>query len=299
MVRGILFTLFVLSANAPWAIAQSPVVGVLEDVPGVYVGQPNTREVRVVFQKSGREWIAFPSDCPNQACLTTANLKYPHGVTWNIGFHGNLLGQVTGRTPNDFEFYAQIGLQEITSKTPIPTIGKRSVVFGGYTGASVYRPLVANSEPYHSDPDGWKTSQLTPEEVQRFRHQFRQRFPKLCKSNEDEINLDPFRYRDQDIRVGKAYASRKGWKIARLHLEGAIACNDVEAGFQIDDPWFALGPGGRFHDLGSGLWLVDAGDYDNNGSSELIFSIDRDNRGGYVLFYNEFRDRAIFAFSYH
>ncbi len=299
MINRVLLMLLVFNAVIPRALAQSPVVGVLEDVPGDYSGQPNVREVRVVFQKSGHEWIAFPSECPDQTCLKTATLKFPRKVTWNIGFDGKLLGQVSGRTPNDFKFYAHVGLQEITSQAPIPTVGTRSAEFGGYTGASVYRPLVANSEPYFSDPDGWKPSQLAPAEIQLFRRQFRQRSPKLCKSNDDESKLEPFLYRDQDIQVVRAYASREGWKIARLHLEGAVACHDVEAGFQIDDPWFASDPRGRFRYLGSGMWLVDAGDYDNEGRSELVFSIDRENRGGYVLFYDDFRDRAEFEFGYH
>jgi hypothetical protein len=47
------------------------------------------------------------------------------------------------------------------------------------------------------------------------------------------------------------------------------------------------------------MWLVDAGDYGNDGRSELLFSIDRYNRGGYELFYDDFRKRAVFEFSYH
>lgn len=299
MTSKVLLILLAFNAIIPLSMAQSPIVGVLEDVPGGYVGQPNHREVRVVFHKMSHDWIAFPSNCPNQACLKTVTLKFPRKVIWNIGFDGKLLGKVTGRTPREFQFYSDVGLQEINGNVPIPTVGKRSVEFGGDSDASVYRPLIADSEPYISDPDGWKPFQPVPAETQLFRRQFRQKFPKLCKSSEDETKLEPFPYRDQSIQVIKAYASRKDWKIARLHLDGAVACNDVEGGFQIDDPWFALDAQGQFHYLGSGMWLVDTGDYDNGGSSELLFSIDRNNRGGYVLFYNDFRNRAVFQFSYH
>ena len=39
-------------------LAEDPkiVLGVLEEIPGHYVGQPASRGVRVVFQKNGREW---------------------------------------------------------------------------------------------------------------------------------------------------------------------------------------------------------------------------------------------------
>lgn len=299
MIARALLILFACNAILFRAAAQSPIVGVLEDVPGVYAGQQDTREVRVAFQKSGDEWVAFPSNCPDQTCLKTVTSKFPRKVIWNVGFNGRLLGQVSGRTPNDFDFYAHVGLQEITSKTPVPTLGAKSLEFGGYAETPVYRPLIVNSEPYFSDPDGWQPSQLAQPQIQMFRRQFRRKFPRLCKSNGDETRLEPLAYRDQEIQVIKAYASLKGWKIARLHLQGATSCNDDEAGSPMQDPWFALDHRGRFHYLGSGMWLVDVGDYDKDGSSELIFSIDRNNRGGYILFYNDFSDRAVFQFGYH
>jgi hypothetical protein len=298
IVRTMLIVLAFV-AIAPKAVAQKPVLGVLEDVPGVYFGEPNVRMVRTVFRKNGRDWSAFRSDCPNQACLKAIASVFPRTVTWNIGFDGRALGQITGRTPNEFKFYAHVGLQEITSGAPIPTIGKRSPEFGGYTGASVYRPLIANSQPYAKDPDGWKPAPLSPELIRLFRQQFRQRFPKLCKSSEDETKLESFPYHDEDVVIVKAYASSKGWRIARLRLSDAIDCDDTEAGFQIDDPWFVLDPQGAFHYLDSGIWLVDAGDYDDHGRSELIFSIDREDRGGYEMFYDDFKKHVEFEFSYH
>jgi hypothetical protein len=47
------------------------------------------------------------------------------------------------------------------------------------------------------------------------------------------------------------------------------------------------------------MWLVDAGDYDNDGRSELVFSIDDYDLGGYRLFYDHFKKESVFEFSYH
>ena len=62
---------------------------------------------------------------------------------------------------------------------------------------------------------------------------------------------------------------------------------------------FAIGADGETRYLGPGLILVDAGDYDGNGTSELVMSLSRYNRGGYVLFSNTFIEEARFEFGYH
>src|SRR5690349_8704770 len=102
MTRFILIVL-ALVATARSVVGQTSILGVLEDVPGSYVGEPNVRRVRVVFQKKGNEWIAFRSDCPDQKCLKTITSKFPLAVTWNIGFDGRNLGQLTGHTPVEFK----------------------------------------------------------------------------------------------------------------------------------------------------------------------------------------------------
>lgn len=288
-----------LISTAVTATAQGVILGILEDVPGVYAGEPNSRQVRVVFRKVGKEWEAFPSNCPDQSCLKTIPSKYPDEVVWTISFDGRSLGQVTGRTPKEFNYYSHVGLQKITDGGPVPTIGKRSTEYGGFGEALVYRPLIANSEQYFKDPESWKPTQSSLDLVKLLREQFRKRFPKFCKSKHDEDGVEPFLYRDEDIRVVKAYVSSRGWTIARVHLGDAIDCEDLEAGFEINDSWFAVDPQQLVQYLGNGIWLVDAGDYDNDGKSELVFSIDDYNRGGYEIFYDDFKKHATFKFSYH
>src|SRR5437660_4601346 len=138
---------------------QNVFLGVLEELPGVYAGEPNFRGVRVAFQKNDHDWQALPNSCPDQNCLRTISSKYPLETIWTISFDGKKLGQVTARTPKEFKFYSHVGLQEITSGSPIPTVGKRSTEYGGFTEASVYRPLAASSHSYFEDPEMWKPSQ--------------------------------------------------------------------------------------------------------------------------------------------
>jgi hypothetical protein len=302
-IGGMLFrvtaSLAILASMISSAAAQTTVVGVLEDVPGTYVLEHDRRAVRVVFEKDGHEWRAFPSNCPDDRCLSTVSSEFPHEILWNVGFDGKKLGQITARTPREFRFYSDVGLQVIISQAPVPTVGQKARKYGGYIAAAVNRPLVTNSKPYFNDPESWKPLPLSAHLVHLLRQQFRRQFPKFCKLSSDQETLEPFPYADNNIRVASAYGSKNGWTVARLHLGGAVDCRDTEAGFEIDDKWFVVGPQQSVRYLDNGMWLVDAGDYDNDGRSEVIFSIDRQDEGGYELFYDHFRKSATFQFHYH
>jgi hypothetical protein len=282
-------------------LAQSSViVGVLEDGPGDSLGAQHTRDVRVLFRKSGQGWNAYPSNCADQACLKAMTAAYPKEISWTIAFDGRNLGALSTRTPEEFGMYWRVGQQQIAPSQQVPTIGKRTKEFGGFLDAEVYRPLVAVSQPNFKDPDEWKAAQISAQKVlSSLRKKFRQGFPKLCKNPEnEEERLKPYAYHDQDIQLVKSYHSVGGWGLARLHVE-ATDCEDSEAGFGLADPWYVVDPSGSVRYLGSGMLLVDAGDYDGDGKSELLFSIEGQNLGGYRIYYDNFKKSAEFRFNYH
>jgi hypothetical protein len=291
-------SLGIFLALSAYASEPAIILGVLEDVPGQSVGKSPSRGVRVVFQKNGREWKPFPDSCPDEACLKTIPSKYPGAVDWTIAFSARSLGQVTAATPKEFELYSEMGLQKITSNNPIPTIGKRSAEFAGFLGSPVLRPLIANSQPYVKDPDAWKPSHPSPRQEASLRLAFRKKFPNVSNcSSQDHENAKPWQYRDTDIKIQKAYSSNKGWSAVEVQLT-EYRCDGPE-----DDPfyeqWFAITPRGETMFLGAGMWLVDAGDYDNDGKSEIVFAINRYNSGGYEIFYDDFEGHAVFEFTYH
>jgi hypothetical protein len=158
---------------------------------------------------------------------------------------------------------------------------------------------VAVSQPNYSDPDQWKPAQLSPALVTAAREQFRSKFPKAsnCRNPEENI-LRPWDYRDEDIRAAKAYSSMDGWSLIELNLTGN-ACDGYLGQEAFYGQWFVVDPSGKPRFLGTDMWLVDAGDYDNTGQSEILFAIDGYNMGGYRLFYDHFSRSAEFLFHYH
>ena len=278
------------------ACAADPAItlGILEEIPG----DPPSRAIRVAFQKQGREWQPFPTDCPDQACLKTISSKYPPTVTWTIAFSGRSLGAVTAATPKEFENYSSVGLQKITGAVSIPTVGKRSSEFAGFPGSPVLRPLIAISQPYYKDPDSWKPSHPSPELAASLRLAFRKKFSEVsnCAGRNDDTPK-PWQYRDADIKLNKTYSSIHNWSLAQLLLSGNRCDTPPDDAFV--DQWFAVSPRGEPIFLSAGMRLVDAGDYDNDGKSEVVFAVDRYNAGGFELFYDDFKGHAVFQFSYH
>lgn len=284
--------------SGAWGQVQPVLVGILEDNPGHYAGDPHYRDVRVVFRKEATAWIAFPNNCPNENCLRTIAAKFPAQVNWIVTFDGKQVGHVISRTPPSFDFYSSVGQQAIVGSAVPPTIGKPSAEFAGFLGEPVYRPLVAVSVPNYRNPEDWKPTQLSTDSVAAVRKAYRRRFPKVRNCSQQEIeNEKPWPYTDANILVSKAYSSNRNWLIAEVNLSGSECDGPPDEAFT--SQWFVVTPEHQVRFLGSGMWLVDAGDYDNDGKSELIFAIDDYNRGGYELFYKDFSRSAIFEFGYH
>jgi hypothetical protein len=275
----------------------SLIVGILEDTPGLYVGQPHYRSVRVVFYKEHGAWQAFPSRCPNPQCLQNVLAAYPKRLAWTVAFDGKRIGTVRTKIAEKFDFYSTVGQVPVVSGE-VPTVGRPSREFAGFLGKAVFRPLVTNSSAFFRDPDGWNRGQLSLTLIARVREQFRRRFPKVSNCvNPEESVAKSWRYEDTDIKIESAYSSNKRWALARVQLEPYRCDGPSDDAFV--DQWFLVMPDSSVRFLGKAMWLVDAGDYDNDGRSELVFSIDDYNRGGYVLFYDDFKKSVTFEFGYH
>jgi hypothetical protein len=267
---------------ATGASQQQTILGILEDVPPRYSGQSDIPAVRVAFQKRSTEWEASPAISDDRAELT-----------WTIAFNGKNVGQLVTRNRKERGGYADIGLQDIISTGSVPTVGKRSEMYGGFLSTAVYRPLIANSQPYFEDPEGWKHAQLPPDLIAAVRRRFRQTFPKVtnCKNPEENV-AKPWLYNDGNIKITNVYSSRKNWFVVQVLLE-PYRCDGPQDDEFIDQ-WFVITPDDKITLFGRAMWLVDAGDYDNDGKSEIVFSIAGYDRGGYELFYNDFQKHATF-----
>lgn len=281
------------------AVGQQPrlYLGALEDIP------PATQEdgyhfaVRAAFYKDGADWKPLPLCDDDDPCLKTIGSKYPASVNWTVGFDGRALAKLSARTPAGYGKFAQVGLEEVTQGAA-PTVGKRSLDFAGWMETPVYRALVASSHADFDDPEHWKPAELPAKFLPAIRRDFRAKYPKVENCiNSDGEDPKPWPYKDEYVRAVKAYGSNRGWYVARVELEANHCEGPPDDPFV--DQWYAVAPDGLVQFLDAGMWLVDAGDYDHDGRSELVFSIAREDRGGYELFYADFARKAVFEYNFH
>jgi hypothetical protein len=292
MFRHILVTL--LLSTALCAQSAPLMLSVLEDTPGSSADERHHRTVRALFYKDGDTWKALPSDCIGEDCLKKLATDFPAETTWTIAFDGRSLGPVQSRIPRSLELAARAGQQlMLTDAKKVPSVGLPTHEFEGWMGDTVLRPLVAVSAPNFKDPDVWKPAVLDAAATTLVRREFRRKHPKVTDCEAEEQHDYP----DLDVHIVRAYAAKTGWQLVLASLKGC----DVEdmQGDGLSLEWFTIDPSKAVQYLAGNLVLVDAGDYDASGHSQIIFMIDDYKRGGYTLFYDDFRKRASFEFNYH
>jgi hypothetical protein len=221
---------------------------------------------------------------------------FPPQIKWTVAYNGKHLGILDAQTPKTFDFYSDIGLQTIASAVTIPTVGEKTAEFAGFDADTKYRPLATVSHPNVFDPDGWHAASLSSEEINALRGTFRTKFPNVQNCLGPDDRPQPWRYSDADIHIDDSFTSRRKWTIATVWLESRCDGPD-DTGFEAQV--LAINPTGGISFVGENFSFLDAGDYDADGHSEVLFLISAYNRGGYALSFDDFKRSAIFEFSYH
>jgi hypothetical protein len=256
-------------------IAQAPVyVGVLEppsDARGTF-------RIRVAFRFQDGHWGAMPHDAPDLDSLAAISKLYPRSIAWTVAFDGKKAGTLNGLAPANWERYADVGIEELTAGAKPPAVRAGAAAFATWMGVPAFRPLVTISQPSYGDPDRWKPFRPAAE---------------LGRA----IALNP---RYKNLPAQSIWLLPKGYRSSRGDVLLAVRAdekNERDGGYRESD-WFLL-RNGAFHFVGNELTLLDAGDYDGDGTSEVIFQQSGENRDGYVLLHVSDVSTNEFSWSYH
>lgn len=272
---------------------QSIVVGALEEPQ---CKEPPTVAVRPMFFKEGGSWHALGNDT---ASRTLAKLR----MSWTVAFDGRDLGEVSTVDPETADpnswAYSRDRLLSISGRS-VPKVPNKAKLFGGWCAVPSARPLVVVSRPNFKDPDGWRPSELDQAVRTRLFPLFQEQAGKtapICPGNSD--SSVGYSYRAADLRVERGYRNRRGYLLATIYLNPALdSCGwPYPDGSSWDSVTFLLRPDPVY--LGRNLSLVDAGDYDNDGESELLFWSSSYNSDGYTLYCGECKTPVDFRWHYH
>lgn len=255
---------------------------------------------RVLFRFQNNRWYSLENDIGNSSL-------YPSKQYWYIAFDGKLMGEFSSTKASlpfkDDPWTYPRDAFHIPQNKNLPTIGKASKEFTGWVFDDQPRPLVTISEPNYSDPEVWKPFNPGNEEMEALKS--------LYYNHADLLNLDRTDMsNDSKLEFGKSYASSNADKLIQI----CEVHNYNGQKYVSDKVWFYKSHYGEIIDLskaidlpfrGSGdsetssLYVVDVGDYDNDGYSDVLFWIDRYDGNGYALFYNNFSNFVTFEWIYH
>ncbi|MBL8546908.1 MAG: hypothetical protein JNL81_10615 [Hyphomonadaceae bacterium] len=284
-------------APPPVTTATAPTIGILEERPGATADEAPRHVVRALFHKGASGWLSYDPDCSDEACLRASAADFPQATLWTISSHGQAFGEVSARTPRAWALYADVGQQELAADANPPTIGQRSNEYAPDASVPLHRPLIATSPAAYADPHGWNTSPATPEAQHAVRRAFAAQFANVTNCANAETAPQPRAYADADIELSQSYLGGTGWRVMTARLTDYTCDGPLEGAYA--EQAYAVSPSNEARLLGEGYRFLDAGDYDNDGQSEIIFAISQYNTGGYALFTADFAHNAVFDVSYH
>jgi hypothetical protein len=241
----------------------------------------------------------FPHSPKTKERLVALVKEFPTEVSWTVAFDGRQLGSVRSVNAREFANYADVGVQEIDRGANVPRVGtKLSWVIPGW-----YRPLVLVSRPNYEDPDQWK-----PRWGVVAGANVTSAFRKLLASErgydtEFTDGLPEHKvpaFADKDVVVVRAYVARTGQQLLAIALSRNVAPWAYGPGLRDwAIRWFAVLDQATEVPLGDFLSLVDAGDYDRDGRSELLFYKAGYDLGEYIIWWDGFTRHASFGWSPH
>ncbi|MBE9490990.1 MAG: hypothetical protein IMY67_11890 [Bacteroidetes bacterium] len=267
-------------------------IGVLEQPK---CKQQQELSVRVLFGKEGDEFIPLDSQEEAEKFKTDE-------INWTIAYDGKNRGSITSYDPkqsivNDWTFSRDKLHKLNVSQKPLKI--KSNSLFSGWCGSPIYRPIVLVSKKNFKDPQSWKPFKPKRKILNILLPTIKETISDVVIINPDTYKKTPLQYSAKDLTLFKSYKSLSEGKLIQVGFD----IKNIDCGGEIDpecpSQWFYVGNNSNVIYLGVKLELVDAGDYDNDGNSEIVFWYSGNNDDGYVMYYNNFKNTATFSWKYH
>jgi hypothetical protein len=102
----------------------------------------------------------------------------------------------------------------------------------------------------------------------------------------------------EDLKIYNGYQSSNGSTLVSIGFDlGNYRCDGpLDAAWT--PQWFHI-QNNQISHIGNGMVLVDAGDYNGDGKSEILFWSSGYNEDGYVLYFDNLHQKVEYKWNYH
>jgi hypothetical protein len=271
-------------------------IGVLEE--SQCTSKDKKIAARIMFVKVGSEWRPLNSNEIN----VREKIK---NQNWNITLDGNNLGALTlsDPTPNAPKvsdwYFARDKLYTPVGKTP--SVNNPHKLFTGWCDVPSKHPLVISTKQIKNTSTAWKTFVPQAEYKQKLYKPLKLVLGRTntynCRYSSDVKGI-PYRFKPEDLKLFRSYRSNTGNELVSIGLDEAkYDCDGLQ-----DSTWsqhlFLIG-GDEIDFIGNQIELVDSGDYDGDGVTDFLFWHSGYNEDGYVLIFDDLRQKVEYTWKYH
>lgn len=246
------------------------------------------RVVREIFGKAEDGWV-------NAWRLREGHEEDP--LSWTVAYNGRNLGTVKSvgqaasaagqKVARAYELF------DVAPGQKLPEIANDGKHFGGQCVEPRFRPLVLVSQPNFDDPDRWEPFKPDGSERKLLAPSMRDIVERETSCVPDTVVVDaPYDFSPDELVLHDSYRDRSGRVIVSVEVVPKVKRCDFDGEYIWTDYWFFV-DGRQARYLGNEMSFLDAGDYDGDGRSEVLFW--RGNaawwgaQDGYVMFYDDFR----------
>lgn len=287
------------------AHAETPTLtlGVLEELrerdanTRTFVGTKNYKtHLRVMFRKKVLRWESFP----RLRDLSDAPGVFPKRGIWSACYQGKRVVSFESINAPGYRVRSLVGSQVIPPQVKIPTTDLEGNKFAGWREEKAeLRPLVSTSGGRCDDVDYWRKDDPGKQKKEPLIARLREELAKTTwielPENEmgtaNGLGAKNYKFKDEQVTFGDCASARRSQaRIVTLKVK------DLE-GHDHDEVFF-INAQGEISYLGSSLYFLDAGDYDNSANSTIVMRMQAQLRDGYVLVDHMGKRLADFYWSY-
>ena len=300
MKRSFIFICILFLSYSVANAKDTVLIGVLEQPQSC--GEKKTLSARVLFYKDGDKWRSLGVSAGS---LPSTNWKIK-SIKWTVAYDSKNIGNIYIEEPienkkyiNDW-YYHRDKLLKITSPSP-PEIRNNSNSFSGWCSTPDIRPLVIVSKPNFNDPEKWKPinpSSKIKETLYPFLKVSVGRTNSIRCEYEPNYHSVPYDFKPQEIVLYKSYHSSINKDLVSIGLDlKKINCDGPPSPEWLST-WFLIN-GNDIDFIGREMELIDVGDYDGDGKPEFLFWYSGYDNDGYIIMYNDFREKTEYLWGYH